>query len=250
MAQRSSSEQRERRSKARERRRSLAAEPFEQLDEAARKEQQPDGGKGADTLKQAATTAVAGAVAAGLAGVAKAMRDRRDESDERSSPDDGELLNEQREDSPAEQTDDQPVGDASMSEEGDVRSLDDDGGDGDSGDDPQAGSDGGGESRARQEEPADEDASVRGASGGDAKEVVDKARQELQELLGVEPESVSGFERSNGRWTVTLEVVDVRRVPESTDVLSSYEVAFDDDRNLVSVAQKRRYRRSQVEEGR
>ena len=39
-------------------------------------------------------------------------------------------------------------------------------------------------------------------------------------------------------------------MPETTDVLSSYEVAFDDDHNLVSMSEVRRYRRSQIEEGR
>ncbi len=66
----------------------------------------------------------------------------------------------------------------------------------------------------------------------------------------MEPERVSGFAHSNGRWTVMLEVLEVRRVPETTDVLSSYEVVFDDDRNLVSMSEVRRYRRSQIEEGR
>jgi hypothetical protein len=48
---------------------------------------------------------------------------------------------------------------------------------------------------------------------------------------------------------VTLEVIEMKRIPESTDVLSSYEVTIDDDGNVVSAAQRRRYRRSQVEEG-
>jgi gas vesicle protein GvpO len=77
---------------------------------------------------------------------------------------------------------------------------------------------------------------------------VRQARRELANLIGGEPESVSGLERANGNWTVTLEVVELRRVPESTDVLSSYEVVVDDERKLVSARRLRRYRRSQVEE--
>ena len=103
-----------------------------------------------------------------------------------------------------------------------------------------------------QEPNEDADASEgapRGASSDDAKKIVEEAKRELQELLGAEAESVSGFRRSDGRWTVTVEVVNVRRVPDTTDVMSSYEVAFDDDHNLVSVSETRRYRRSQVEEG-
>src|ERR671937_847534 len=90
MAQRSSSEQRERRRDARERRRSLAAEPFEQADEAAKKAEQRTGsGKRSDALKQAAATAVAGAVAAGIAGAAKAIRDRPNNVEDRGPGSDG-----------------------------------------------------------------------------------------------------------------------------------------------------------------
>lgn len=95
---------------------------------------------------------------------------------------------------------------------------------------------------------AEEHPAAQGASERDVRAVVDRARNELQNLLGTEPERVSGFERSDSHWSVTLDVVDLRRVPESTDVLASYEVLLDDDRNVVSVTQKRRYRRSQVEE--
>ena len=38
--------------------------------------------------------------------------------------------------------------------------------------------------------------------------------------------------------------------PRSAHVLSSYEVVLDDDRNLVSLERRGRYRRSQVEEER
>ena len=49
---------------------------------------------------------------------------------------------------------------------------------------------------------------------------------------------------------MSVEVVDVHRIPESTDVLASYEVALDDDGGLLSLERRGRYRRSQVEEGR
>src|SRR4051794_23391250 len=77
MAESASGERRQQRGRAREQRRSLAAEPFERVDEAARNEKQQQGGtRGGDTLNQVAATAVAGAVAAGIAGAAKAIRDR------------------------------------------------------------------------------------------------------------------------------------------------------------------------------
>ncbi len=83
-----------------------------------------------------------------------------------------------------------------------------------------------------------------------ANEVAIEAARQLLELTGKAAEGVTSLQRTDDGWRVQVEVVEVRRIPDTTDVLSSYEVAFDDDRNLVSVAETRRYRRSQVEEGR
>jgi hypothetical protein len=225
----------------RERQRNMTAEPFEQLDQAARKS---GDGKGGSAAKQAAMTALAGAVAAGLAGAAKAMLDRRGEDDTKdqavAEPNDA---------------DEEPVQDEARGEDEDEQPRSETRDESDAGESDEAGS-GTPQAQAQPEEPQSDDSrddgsqgDVKGVSGRDARAVVEQARHELQELLAVEPERVSGFERTDGKWTVTLEVVDVRRIPESTDVLASYDVTLDDDRNLVSVAQTRRYRRSQVEEG-
>src|SRR5205814_4990186 len=80
----------------------------------------------------------------------------------------------------------------------------------------------------------------------EAVDIVPKAREQLERLLGREAESVSGIERTDGHWTVSLEVVEMRRVPESTDVLASYEVVLDEDGRVARLRQTRRYRRAQV----
>lgn len=247
MAEGTRSGNRQRRSDAREQRRGLAAKPFEALDEAAGAQQ---GGGARSTLKQAAATAVAGALAAGVAGAAKALADRREEPRPKQREPDPEPGEQPDAEPQAQVEDDEPdERDDAQHDEPDER------------DDaqPQAAAEQEQEHEQEQEDEPDEqpeeraddsEQPPRGASTNDAKEIVAEAKRELQELLGAEVESVSGFHRSDGRWTVTLEVVNVRRIPDTTDVLSSYEVAFDDDRNLVSVTETRRYRRSQVEEGR
>lgn len=95
----------------------------------------------------------------------------------------------------------------------------------------------------------DESADLRDAdeARSDAVDIVLKARDQLERLLGREAESVSGIERTDGHWSVSLEVVEMRRVPESTDVLASYEVVLDDEGHVARLRQTRRYRRSQVE---
>jgi hypothetical protein len=44
-------------------------------------------------------------------------------------------------------------------------------------------------------------------------------------------------------------VVELNRIPETTDVMASYEMELDDDRNLRRYQQVRRYNRSQATRG-
>jgi hypothetical protein len=270
MAERTRSEKRQRRSEAREKRRSLAAKPFEELDEAADVEERQ--GPSRSPLRQAASTAVLGAVVAGVAGAAKALADRSSDEPQGEAGDtpSSKPERERSQDSAAEEHGEQPEsreegeqqadGDdeqpRAAAGEGDRESEQNQGADDEEQPQVELQSEAGQDEEATEDEPQEPDdgangfgGTPKGASTDEVKEIVEEAKRELQELLGTEPEKVSGFHRSDGRWTVTLEVVNVRRIPDTTDVLSSYEVAFDDDRNLVSLSETRRYRRSQVEEG-
>ena len=86
----------------------------------------------------------------------------------------------------------------------------------------------------------------KGVKGDELADLAGQARDLLRSLRGVEAESVSGIARSQNGWTVTLEVVELRRIPESTDVLATYEVEIDDDGNFLSFERGGRYSRSQA----
>jgi hypothetical protein len=75
------------------------------------------------------------------------------------------------------------------------------------------------------------------------------AAEQLAELTGRVPESVIGIERDDGLWTVDLEVVESRRIPDSTDVLATYRVQMDEDGELVGYHRARRYIRGRGGEG-
>ena len=96
--------------------------------------------------------------------------------------------------------------------------------------------------RAKREPP-------RGAGGDELAELVTQARDLLRSVRGVEAESVSGIRRTPHGWKVTLEVVELRRIPESTDVLASYEVEIDGEGDFLGFERGRRYSRSQAEDG-
>ena len=91
----------------------------------------------------------------------------------------------------------------------------------------------------------------RGTGGNDRspREIVMAAAQQAQELIGRPVEAVTGMEKNGREWTVTLEVVELERIPNTTDVLGSYEVKLDKDGELTSAHRTRRYHRAEAGEG-
>ena len=68
------------------------------------------------------------------------------------------------------------------------------------------------------------------------------ARQ-LAELTGREVEGVVGFSRSEDGWTVEVEVLELSRIPNTTDVLAIYQLDLDEDGELDGYRRTRRYTR-------
>ncbi len=47
---------------------------------------------------------------------------------------------------------------------------------------------------------------------------------------------------------MTVQVVELERIPRSTDVLGAYAVQLDEDGELIGYRRRRRYNRSQADE--
>ncbi|HXE51959.1 MAG TPA: gas vesicle protein [Tepidisphaeraceae bacterium] len=75
-----------------------------------------------------------------------------------------------------------------------------------------------------------------------------RAREYLEALTGKSPEAISGLTPGKQGWKVTLDVVELERIPQTTDVLASYELELDDDGELVNYHRVGRYYRNQVDE--
>ena len=74
-----------------------------------------------------------------------------------------------------------------------------------------------------------------------------RAMNTLAELVGCPAEGVTGIRRNDEGWVVEVEVLEVERVPETSDVLASYEVELDQDGEIVEFHRLRRYLRTQTE---
>jgi Gas vesicle synthesis protein GvpO len=73
-----------------------------------------------------------------------------------------------------------------------------------------------------------------------------RAAQAVGELTGHDVETVISIEPCDDGWTVGVEVVETRRIPDSADILASYEVRLDCDGHLVSYRRTQRYARGQL----
>ncbi len=99
---------------------------------------------------------------------------------------------------------------------------------------------------ARQGE--EQEQSERSGDGVDAREAVKRATEWLAEVIGQPPEAVIGVVSVDGGWQVTAELLELARVPDSTDVLGQYEVDLDADGQPRGYRRVRRYPRSYVGE--
>jgi hypothetical protein len=75
------------------------------------------------------------------------------------------------------------------------------------------------------------------------------AREQMRELTGHPVEGVLAVRRAEGGgWEVTVQVLELERIPNSTDVLGAYLLALDDGGEVQEYRRTRRYYRNQVEE--
>jgi hypothetical protein len=106
-----------------------------------------------------------------------------------------------------------------------------------------------GDSERREQERRRPSSARTGATPRQAQEMLGRAREQLRQLHGSDAEAVSSFERTQDGWVVTLEVVELRRIPASTDVLASYRVQLDANGDLLAFERTRRYHRAEAGDG-
>ena len=95
--------------------------------------------------------------------------------------------------------------------------------------------------RAEASRPSDGGGERSGSKKLSAMKVARAAAQQLSELTGRAPETVTGIQRSDEGWVVELEVVESRRIPDSTDILATYRVEVDEDGELMAYHRAQRY---------
>jgi len=82
-----------------------------------------------------------------------------------------------------------------------------------------------------------------------AAEIAQEARRQLNEITGLEAETVTSIEQyDDATWRVTVELLELERIPQSDDVICTYEVDLDQSGELLSYRRIGRYPRSQAQQ--
>jgi gas vesicle protein GvpO len=93
------------------------------------------------------------------------------------------------------------------------------------------------------------DSSANGSvTDGERMELLDQARKYAEQLTGHPVESFSSLERDDRGWRIGMEVVELPRVPSTTDVLGSYELVLSDKGEFVDFRRGHRYSRNSTDD--
>ena len=76
-----------------------------------------------------------------------------------------------------------------------------------------------------------------------ARELTLAAKATVADLTGFPPETVSAMQWDGENWLMTVDVCELTRVPNTTDVMASYVVQLDDSGGLLGYKRERRYLR-------
>jgi len=77
-------------------------------------------------------------------------------------------------------------------------------------------------------------------------EIVQRAKEQIEGITGLTLDTVSGIIQSEQGWHVTLEFVELKRIPEGNDLLATYETLLNGEGELIRYQRNRRYRRDQT----
>ena len=78
-------------------------------------------------------------------------------------------------------------------------------------------------------------------------ELAEAALKTVKELTGYETESVTGLEWDGEEWQLTVEALELSRIPNTTDVMGEYQVKLDERGTLRGYRRTGRHFRGQVD---
>ena len=79
-----------------------------------------------------------------------------------------------------------------------------------------------------------------------ARELALEAKATVKDMTDFDPETVSALQWDGETWLVSVEVCELTRIPNTTDVMATYVVQLDDGGGLLGYKRERRYLRGEA----
>ena len=80
-----------------------------------------------------------------------------------------------------------------------------------------------------------------------AAKAVQAALRQIAQLTAKQPEGITEVERTEGGWTIGIELVEDQRIPSSADILATYQTTIDANGEMQSYRRIRRYARGRAD---
>jgi hypothetical protein len=64
-------------------------------------------------------------------------------------------------------------------------------------------------------------------------QLIQKAREQLSDMTGLELGSTLSARKDDKTWHVQVEAVEKKSLPDSQDILATYDLTMDDDANVL-----------------
>jgi len=78
-------------------------------------------------------------------------------------------------------------------------------------------------------------------------QVVEKARKEFIGLGKKPADGITGLSKTKEGWTILLEALERKAIPDTMDVLGLYELHLDDEGNLLGLDRKKLRKRGETQ---
>ena len=76
----------------------------------------------------------------------------------------------------------------------------------------------------------------------------ERAKEQLARVTGFKPVGVVGVSRDNGGWQLSIDMLEMVRVPDSTDLLGTYLVSLDEKGEIVRFQKRGSHLRGEPQE--
>ena len=72
----------------------------------------------------------------------------------------------------------------------------------------------------------------------DIKALVEQAKKQMAEFTGLKPVTVTQVFKDSQGWHISLDMLEMCRIPNATDVLGDFEVLLDEAGNMLKFERK------------